>query len=190
MSPRDKAERAAFIRMMYSLTDLQLASSAIAFLSECEWDEPISRVELRRYKCYETTALIAYTRPFAAGRGGFHLTFRMFNFSPSKPQLATHHEAMKLRNKLIAHSDFDVMRMVSQHFKIPMREGQEDFVAFQAVFDEGINFHQERCWEFGELISHVQHALFKHLMFDAQKYPSKFDFRHDYMDLKREPPTS
>jgi hypothetical protein len=164
MSPRDKAERAAFIRMMYSLTDLQLASSAIAFLSECEWDEPISRVELRRYKCYETTALIAYTRPFAAGRGGFHLTFRMFNFSPSKPQLATHHEAMS--------------------------EGQEDFVAFQAVFDEGINFHQERCWEFGELISHVQHALFKHLMFDAQKYPSKFDFRHDYMDLKREPPAS
>jgi hypothetical protein len=183
MSPREKAERAAFTRMMYSLTDLQLASSAIAFLSECEWDEPISKVELRRYKCYETTALIAYTRPFVESRGGLHLTFRMFNFTPSNSQLATQREVMRLRNKLIAHSDFDMMRMVSQHFKLPLREGQEDFVVFQAVFDEGLTFHKERGWAFGELISYVHHALYSHLLFHAQKYPGKFDFRHDYMDL-------
>jgi hypothetical protein len=146
MSPREKSERATFIRMMYSLTDLQLALSAITFLSECERGKPISKVELRRYKCYETTALIAYTRPFVESRGGSHLTFRMFNFSPSESQLAIHHEVMTLRNKLIAHSDFDIMRMVSRHFKIPMRAGEEEFVVFEAVFDEGITFHGEvRC---------------------------------------------
>jgi hypothetical protein len=152
MSPREKSERAAFTRMMYSLTDLQLALSAITFLSECEWGKPISKVELRRYKCYETTALIAYTRPFAKSRGGLHLTFRMFDFSPTESQLAIHHEVMTLRNKLIAHSDFDMMRVVSQHFKIPMREGEEEFVMFQTVFDEGITFHAEKCDALEELI--------------------------------------
>jgi hypothetical protein len=38
MSPRERSERATFIRMMYSLNDLQLALSAITFLSECEWE--------------------------------------------------------------------------------------------------------------------------------------------------------
>jgi hypothetical protein len=125
MSPREKSERAAFTRMMYSLTDLQLALSAITFLSECEWGKPISKVELRRYKCYETTAVIAYTRPFAKSRGGLHLTFRMFDFYPSDSELELHQEVMTLRNKLIAHSDFDMMRMVSEHFKIPLREGEK-----------------------------------------------------------------
>jgi hypothetical protein len=64
MSLREKSERAAFIRMMYSPADLQLALSAVTFLSECEWGKPISKVELRRYKCYETTALIAYALAF------------------------------------------------------------------------------------------------------------------------------
>jgi hypothetical protein len=125
MSPREKSERAAFTRMMYSLTDLQLALSAITFLSECEWGKPISKVELRRYKCYETTAVIAYTRHFVKSRGGLHLTFRMFDFYPSDSELELHQEVMTLRNKLIAHSDFDMMRMVSEHIKIPLREGEK-----------------------------------------------------------------
>jgi hypothetical protein len=151
---------------------------------------PISKVELRRYKCYETTAIITYTRPFAESRGEFHLIFRMLNFYPSASQLAIHDEVMTLRNKLIAHSDFDMMRMVTQHFKIPMREGEEEFVAFQAVSDEGITFHGKKCDALEELIRYVHHFLFKHLIFHAQKYPDKFGFRHDYMDQQQEPPVT
>jgi len=127
---------------------------------------------------------------FAESRGAFHLTFRMFNFSPSEVQLAIHNEVMTLRNKLIAHSDFDMMRMVSQPFKTPMREDQEEFVAFQAVFDEGITFHGKKCDALEELIRYVHHFLFKHLVFHPQKYPDKFDFRHDYMDQQQEPPVT
>jgi hypothetical protein len=172
LSPREKAERRRFIRMMYSRYDLQLALSAITFLSECEWGSPISTVNLRRYKCFETTAIIAYTRPFVESRGGHYpLSFRMINFSPSESQLALHNEVMILRNKITAHSDFDMMRMVSQHHAIPMPHLQTNFVFFQSVFDEGITLHENKCDAMEDLIRYVQHALIKHLFDYAQQNP-------------------
>jgi hypothetical protein len=185
LSPREKAERGRFIRMMYSRYDLQLALSAITFLSECEWERPISTVDLRRYKCFETTAIVAYTRPFVESRGGHYpLNFKMINFLPSAPQLAFHDEIINLRNKVIAHSDFDMMRMVSEHYTIPMPHQGKDFVFFQSVFDEGITLNGKKCDAVENLIRYVFDALVRHLYSEAQNNPGKFSFRHDYMDRK------
>ncbi len=47
--------------MIYSLGDLELALSAAAFLSEVDSDKTYNKVELRRFRCYETTVIVAYT---------------------------------------------------------------------------------------------------------------------------------
>jgi hypothetical protein len=60
-------------------------------------------------------------------------------------------------------------------------------VMFKTVFDEGLTFHGEKYDALEELILHVYHYLFKHLVFHAQKYPAKFDFRHDYLDDQQRP---
>ena len=51
-------------RLLYSLNDLQQALSASAFLHELDEGEEYSKVDLRRFRCFETTLVIAYTRPF------------------------------------------------------------------------------------------------------------------------------
>jgi hypothetical protein len=61
--PRLRQAEGRRIRLLYSLGDLQLALSASAFLAECEPDEKYSKVELRRFRCYETALVTAYNRP-------------------------------------------------------------------------------------------------------------------------------
>ena len=48
-------------RLLYSLNDLQQALSACEFLYECDETHTYSKIELRRFRCYETTLVVAYT---------------------------------------------------------------------------------------------------------------------------------
>jgi hypothetical protein len=57
------------LRLLYSLGDFQLALSACEFLSECDADKKYSKIELRRFRCYETAMVTAYTRPFSQSKG-------------------------------------------------------------------------------------------------------------------------
>jgi hypothetical protein len=57
-------------RLMISIQDFQIAGSAATFLLE-DVDETAGYplAELRRFRCYETTMVIAYARPFSMARG-------------------------------------------------------------------------------------------------------------------------
>ncbi len=56
-------------RLLYSLNDLQQALSACEFLYECDETNTYTKIDLRRFRCYETTLVVAYTRPFTQSRG-------------------------------------------------------------------------------------------------------------------------
>ena len=57
-------------RLLYSLNDLQQALSACSFLYECDEQGTYSKPELRRFRCYETTLVAAYGRPFSQSLAG------------------------------------------------------------------------------------------------------------------------
>ena len=57
-------------RLLYSLNDLQQALSACSFLYECDEQGTYSKSELRRFRCYETTLVVAYGRPFSQPLAG------------------------------------------------------------------------------------------------------------------------
>ena len=123
-------------RLLYSLNDLQQALSACDFLYECEETGTYSKIELRRFRCYETTLVVAYTRPFSQSRGGSApLTMKMVGLKLSKDRLALHDKLMDMRNKIMAHSDSDLMRMTTQPFDVPMRDGEPPMYLIQTVFD-------------------------------------------------------
>lgn len=65
-------ERELLKRLIIAHGDLQLALSAIIFLGE-EVDEHArySKVELRRFKCFETTFVVAYGRAFTNSNGRY-----------------------------------------------------------------------------------------------------------------------
>src|ERR1700716_1001841 len=110
-SPNDQGEvvwraQARRMRLLYSLNDLQQALGACEFLYECDESKNYSKVELRRFRCFETTLAIAYTRPFSQSRGTVpNLTFKMAGLKLSKERISLHERLMDMRNQIMAHSD-------------------------------------------------------------------------------------
>ncbi|MDA9506955.1 hypothetical protein XI09_20465 [Bradyrhizobium sp. CCBAU 11386] len=45
---------------------------------------------------------------------------------------------MEMRSKIMAHSDSEMMRMTTQAFDVPLREGEPPMYFSQTVFDEGV----------------------------------------------------
>jgi hypothetical protein len=169
------------LRLLYSLGDFQLALSAAAFLAECDPDSTYSKVELRRFRCYETTIIMAYTRPFSESKGEVpRLSVKVAGAKLNDEQKALHQRLMNLRNKVIAHSDADMMRIVSQAHPMTFDDGIE-FVGLEAVFDEGLIFIGHDLIALNELLHIVFNTVYTILLKGAQARPKDFDLRKDYL---------
>ncbi|MCT7377398.1 hypothetical protein [Chelativorans salis] len=170
------------LRLLYSLGDFQLALSAAAFLSECDPDEKYSKVELRRFRCYETAMIMGYTRPFSEAKGEIpRLTLKMAGVKFTDEQQSLHRKFIRLRNKVIAHSDAEMMRVVSKAHSMKF-DDRSDFIFFETVFDEGLTFiGHDLIWA-NELLHIVSGAVYTKLIKEAQRQPADFDLRRDYLD--------
>lgn len=183
MSEHESSHRRR-IRLLYSMKDIQLALSAADFLQECDPEARISMVELRRYKCYETTAIVSYARPFSESRGGFpKLSLKMIGVRLDEDKKALHEKLLDLRNRTVAHSDAEMMRMAVRFQELNIGNG-EKFPYIRPAFDEGLDFvGLGPVWEMLSLFHTVYDGLFSTIMADARKNPDKFDFRQDFLDL-------
>jgi hypothetical protein len=172
------------IRLLYSLGDFQLALSACQFLYECDPQSQYSKIELRRFRCFETTLIIAYGRPFSQSEGGVPpLTLKMTKAEFTDQERALHRRLIRMRNKIIAHSDRELMRMTTQTFDMPLRDDEENgprFVFVQSVFDEGITLLGDLLIDTNELLHKLYQSTYKTLSDEAQKDPSLFNMRLDH----------
>jgi len=169
------------LRMLYSMKDIQLALSAADFLLSCDPDDPISKIELRRFKCYETTAIVSYARPFSDSKGDVpKLSMKMIGVKLDDQQQALHDELMHLRNKVVAHSDAELMRMVVKLRQLDLGAGQT-MPHINTSFDEGLDFVGDRVEDLLGLLHKVYGGLFDTLTEDARANPSKFDVHHDWV---------
>ncbi len=107
----DKKLVGQLMRLMMSAIDFRHALSAATFLcEEVDWSESYRTNEIRRFKCYETTMVVAYARPFTQARGhagpfSWKLIKPGFKLESSEAKL--HEKLLQHRNKLHAHSDSD-----------------------------------------------------------------------------------
>jgi len=172
------------IRLIYSMKDFQLALSAADFLQECDPDESINKVQLRRYKCFETTAIVAYSRPFSESRGSVpRLSMKMIGVRLDEQQQALHDEIIQLRNRVIAHSDAAMMRMVARIAHVNIGNA-ERMPYIDAVFDEGLSFVGFfRVSQMLALFHTVFDGLYTTLLEDVRNNPEGFDISHDYLEL-------
>ncbi len=171
------------IRLLYSLRDVQLAISAAEFLLECDPDTTIGKIELRRYKCYETTAIMAYARPFSDSKGGFpRLSLQMIDVQLDDKSKALHDKILNLRNRAIAHSDSEMMRLAVRLGQLHVGNGQT-VPYVKPAFDEGLDFVGfGPVSELLTLFSTVYEGIFLSIQEDARNNPDKYDFRHDFLD--------
>lgn len=173
-------------RLLYSLNDLQQALSACAFLSELDENEKYSRVDLRRFRCFETTLVISYTRPFSQSKGGVPpLTMKMVDLKLTPERQALHESLMQMRNQIVAHSDAEMMRMTIASFDIPFDDDSTPTNLFQAVFDEDVTLIGSFLVETDALLHEVYSAVFRTLFKEAQRDRASFDLRIDSEKAKR-----
>lgn len=129
------------IRIIYSMRDFQLSYDALSFLSP-DYPEKADLSELRHLRCFETAMVVAYGRPFSMSPGALpQFDFAMVDMSLSDAETALHTELRNLRNKRVAHSDFDTMRMKATSIDIcgfPMPYLQ---------FDESLHFTKDQLNE-------------------------------------------
>jgi hypothetical protein len=167
-------------RLIQSVNDFSVANSALIFLSEVESDKTYSKADLRRFRCFETTAIISYARPFSESRGSVpRLTLKLLGIKLEQEKSIFHNHLITLRNKIFAHSDSDMMRFISKPHRLEFDNGF-DYTFLETVFDEGLNFSDlfERI-QFDELISTMLYAVIRRLHDEAQIDSRKFDVRKD-----------
>jgi hypothetical protein len=104
---------------------------------------------------------------------------KMVGLKLSKDRLALHDKLMDMRNKIMAHSDSDMMRMTTQPFDVPMRDSEPPMYLIQTVFDEGITLHGNILIEANELLHQVYQAISTTLHNELQADPELFNLRID-----------
>ncbi|MDX0702713.1 hypothetical protein GOD03_21005 [Sinorhizobium medicae] len=94
-------------RLIISHADLQIALSAITFLCEIDDDATYGKVELRRFKCYETTFVVSYGRAFTKNRGTKFpiVPLKRIRVDLTPSERALHESILGLRHQVYAHSD-------------------------------------------------------------------------------------
>jgi hypothetical protein len=103
----------------------------------------------------------------------------MVGLKLSKDRQALHDRLMDMRNKIMAHSDSEMMRMTTQPFDVSMQEGEPPVYLIQMVFDEGITLHGALLIETNELLHEVYEAIYGTLHKELQTNPELFNLRID-----------
>lgn len=112
----------------YAMGDFSEAHSAAHMLqSDLYGNDQYDLPTRRRMRCFETTLIIAYCRPFTHSAGRKRLTFELIGYEPEEDERALHEKLIFLRNKVIAHG---------QVSETPMSLHSIDFEDFQARIPE------------------------------------------------------
>jgi hypothetical protein len=132
-------------RLIYSSWDFQQALSSLTFLlEECEYDKKYNKVEIRRFRCFETTLIVSFARPFKAGRGRKNLDLSKVGFIFTEKDMILKNKLIKLRDKVISHSDEEEMHYNTYSFKpfddsnirMPMMEFNESLYLLESEVRE------------------------------------------------------
>jgi hypothetical protein len=149
-------------RLAIGVADLQFSLSAITLLGEIEGAEKYNRVELRRFKAYETAFIMSDARAFTENRGGRDrkLSLRKIGTCLDGKQKRLHEKIIKLRNRIYAHSDTEFAMVRIDFMEMPLKS-DPDFHLHHVQFDERLHFVKaSEITETMEMISAITHALY------------------------------
>lgn len=160
-------------RRVQALTDFRQSLSALTFFFESP--ERMNRVDRKRYRCYQDAAIISYCRPFTRSNGLPKLSLETVLTDISLEEMTLHTFLISERDKVVAHTDVDRMRLLLTSFEVL------DGIKFpQIVTDEGFALigkeHQFEAW-LHKLIAPLATEVF-HLM---QEQEPRVEFRQDHL---------
>ena len=160
-------------RLVYSNWDFQQALSALTFfMEECDFDKEYDRIQLRRFRCYETTVVVSFARPFEDGRGVTTLGLRGIGVRLDVDEMALKARILTLRRKVIAHSDEEHMHFRGSTFS-PMDDHPMVVPFFQ--FDESLHLERADLRPLETLLRKLTSDIYKSLWEIAQETPERLN---------------
>jgi len=161
-------------RTIYSAWDFQQALSALTFLLEdCDYTQKYSRVQLRRFRCYETTLIISFSRPFEQSRNGTTLSLKALGIVLSSDEKSLVTKLLALRRKVIAHSDEEEMHFLAGSF--PVSDGNLRFPQIQ--FSEQLEFSEAEAHKIETLLIKLKDGIASAIFEIAQLEPDRLEQR-------------
>lgn len=103
-------------RRIQALQDFLFALSAVIFFGEI--GQTAGEIERRRFRCYHDAATIAYCRPFTKSNGLPTLSLKSLGIKATPAERALHERVLAYRNKAVAHTDADRMRLLLTSFTV------------------------------------------------------------------------
>ena len=143
-------------RFVQSSIDFQHSLSAVTFLQEdCDFDQKYNHVQLRRFRCYESSAIVYFGRPFVKSKGHEVLGFDRFGIKLTKKEKILKDQVLDLRNKMVAHVDVEKM-----HFRINTHfiDSPDMFVP-EVRFNEGLLLNQQLVEDLEDWLIAVRHQM-------------------------------
>ena len=160
-------------RKVQALQDFQQALSALTFFAEIP--EQATRVQRRRFRCYHDLAVVAYCRPFTTSGGLPKLSLKSLGVRPTASERTLHERLMDYRNKVVAHTDADRMRLLVTSFEV-----SEGILMPYIVEDEGFEFLRD-VEPLDRWLRRVHAALAKCIFEKVQAIPSGTRFIKDFL---------
>ncbi|EGQ8248657.1 TPA: hypothetical protein L3V69_003086 [Vibrio parahaemolyticus] len=161
------------VRIIYSFRDFSQALSALTFLlDDFEPEEKYTYVELRRFRCFETTLIISMARPFEQSRGSTTISLKNVGIKLNKDERFLVNKVCSLRKKVIAHSDQDEM-----HFYLATHELENTGLIRPDIrFDESLYLTYQEFRELEILLRKLKNKIYEYVFDLAQEQPEVIEF--------------
>ena len=78
-------------------------------MEDCDFQARYSAVQLRRFRCYETSVVVSFARPFEASRGQTTIGLKAIDVRLDEQESILKDKVVSLRRKVVAHSDEEFM---------------------------------------------------------------------------------
>lgn len=175
-SARDEAEFHRLTRLQLSCSDFAQARSAATFLlEELEDDVPYGLPAWRRFRCYETTMVVAYARPFSQSKGKVpKLGWKALGVEMSAADLALHDKIIAHRNTLYGHSDADAVELRTLYLHEVFKHNGAELNLFMPRFEERTRFDLDEIRRTHELCSKLNHHAFMACQALALRFRDRF----------------
>lgn len=162
-------------RKIQALQDFQQSLSAFTFFADVP--ASISLVERRRFRSYHDSAVISYCRPFTTSAGLPKLSLKQVGIRATGDEMDLHARLMEYRNKVVAHTDADRMRLLVTSWAI----FEDDKYAIpHVVEDEGFEFLNDIPVIY-EWLHKIMTALANLVFEKIQEYPPGTRHIRDYL---------
>ena len=178
-----RRNRPQLLRIISSANDFQMSLSALTwFMEELNSKEKFTELQIRKMRCFESVAVIAFCRPFIKSRSQTSLSRKLIGVTFSSDDEFLFQKLKRARNNYIAHSDEEGMHFLVDSFPISVVNKMQ---IPHMTFDNGLLLTKPEYYQLEDMLHGLLHAVHAIIWEFTQRYPKEIKM---YKQFKNQSP--